>query len=75
MRLRALCVLGAALVAPGCTAAGYALLSTAGGVLAQALHLDAALVELWTTDKQQKAGAAALPESAAAPVSLPEPKS
>ena len=69
MRLRALCVLGAALVAPGCHALPVALLSTMGGVAAQALHLDAALVELWTTDK--KAPVAPAP----APIALPEPKS
>lgn len=51
--LRAFCALGAAFALGACGALPVALLSTAGGVLAQALHLDAALVELWTAKHEQ----------------------
>lgn len=54
-RLRAFCMLGVVLAISGCQAVPIALLSTIGGIGAQALHLDTALVELWTTYKQQKA--------------------
>ena len=46
--LRASCALAAGVIAPGCHAIPVALLSTFGGVAAQALHLDAALAEAWT---------------------------
>lgn len=46
--MRGLAVLILPLALGGCSALPVALLSTAGGVAAQALHLDAALIELWT---------------------------
>ena len=53
--LRAACALVASVAIAGCGTLPVALLSTAGGVVAQALHLDAALVELWTTKQRAPA--------------------